>query len=348
MTITSPKKDNKTSNEARGWAKRLAHYKRPSNRRGIFEMAVTILPFIGLWFLAWEAIELGYWPLSFIPSLIAAAFLVRLFMIQHDCGHGSFFSSQKANDWIGRFLGLLTLTPYDAWRENHAIHHASTGHLERRGIGDIATLTVAEYQALPFFRRLGYRLYRNPVVLFVFGSAYLFLLRHRFPIAVNKDDAMRWISPMATNLGIAAIVTGLIWLVGIGPFLMVQLPITLLAASIGVWLFYIQHQFDETFWAPAGDWNPHEAALQGSSHYDLPHVLRWMTGNIGIHHVHHLSSRIPFYRLRQVLRDHPELQSVNRLTLWQSLRCIPLALWDENRQRLVSFRTAKRAAHKSR
>lgn len=347
MTDTSSRTKDQMPTEARGWAKRLAHYKRPSNRRGLFEMAVTVLPFIAFWALAWDAIYLGYWPLSFIPSFIAAAFLVRLFMIQHDCGHGSFFSSQKVNDWIGRFIGILTLTPYDAWRRNHAIHHASTGHLERRGIGDIATLTVAEYHALPFLKRLGYRLYRNPVVLFVFGSAYLFLLRHRFPLTVKNEDQVAWVSPMITNLGIAAFVTGLIWLVGIGPFLMVQLPITLLAASIGVWLFYIQHQFDGTFWAPAGDWNPHEAALRGSSHYDLPHVLRWFTGNIGIHHVHHLSSRIPFYRLRQVLRDHPELQSVNRLTLWQSLRCIPLALWDENRKRLVSFRTAKRNSRAS-
>ena len=326
----------------------LSRYKRPDNARGWFEMAVTILPFLGLWFLAWEAIAWGYWPLSFIPSLIASTFLVRMFMIQHDCGHGSFFSNQTVNNWVGRVIGVLTLTPYDAWRRNHAIHHATTGHLEKRGIGDIATLTIAEYHALPFWKRLGYRLYRNPLVLFVFGSAYLFILRHRLPLGMSLKDKMDWVSPMATNLAIAAVVTFMMWLVGIGPFLMVQIPITLLAASIGVWLFYVQHQFDGTFWAPADDWNPHEAAIQGSSHYDLPMVLRWVTGNIGVHHVHHLSSRIPFYRLRQVLRDHPELNNVNRLTLWQSLRCIPLALWDENRQRLVSFSTAKHTSRADR
>ncbi len=340
---TSPHKNA----QARSWAKLLTRYKRPSNTRGILETAITVLPFAGLWALAWTAIYFGYWPLSFIPSLIAAAFLVRMFMIQHDCGHGSFFSNRHVNNWVGRFIGVLTLTPYDAWRRNHAIHHANTGHLERRGIGDIATLTVAEYHALPFWQRVGYRLYRNPIVLFVFGSAYLFVLRHRLPLGLNIKKIAEWVSPMTTNLAIATVVTGLIWLVGIGPFLLVQIPITLLAASIGVWLFYVQHQFDETFWAPAESWTPHEAALQGSSHYDLPLVLRWFTGNIGIHHVHHLSSRIPFYRLRQVLRDHPELMSINRLTLFQSVRCIPLALWDENKQRLVSFSTAKRDSKKA-
>ncbi len=344
--MTAPSSENQSAaSQARGWAQLLARYKRPDNVRGWFEMAVTILPFLALWFLAWEAIAWGYWPLSFIPSLIAATFLVRMFMIQHDCGHGSFFSNKNVNDWVGRVIGVLTLTPYDAWRRNHAIHHATTGNLEKRGIGDIATLTIAEYNALPFWKRVGYRLYRNPLVLFVFGSAYLFILRHRLPLGMSLKDKMEWASPMATNLAITAVVTFMMWLVGIGPFLMVQIPITLLAASIGVWLFYVQHQFDGTFWAPATEWNPHEAAVQGSSHYDLPTVLRWMTGNIGIHHVHHLSSRIPFYRLRQVLRDHPELNNVNRLTLWQSLRCIPLALWDENRQRLVSFSTAKRTSH---
>ncbi len=342
MTHPSPQHSHEISGEARGWVKLLARYKRPSDPRGIFETAITLLPFLALWVLAWAAIYFGYWWLSFIPSLIAAGFLVRLFMIQHDCGHGSFFSNRYVNDWVGRIIGVLTLTPYDAWRRNHAIHHASTGHLERRGIGDIATLTVAEYHALSFWQRVGYRLYRNPVVLFGFGSVYLFVLRHRLPLGLDIKKVTGWISPMATNLAIAAIVTGLIWLVGLGPFLLVQIPITLLAASIGIWLFYVQHQFDETFWAPAGAWNPHEAALQGSSHYDLPRILRWFTGNIGVHHVHHLSSRIPFYRLRQVLRDHPELTSVNRLTLWQSLSCIPLALWDEKRKRLVSFSTAKR------
>lgn len=341
MSTDSPSDTSQNGRKARLWAKALARYKTPSDHRGIFETAITLLPFFGLWVLAWAAIYLGYWPLSFIPSFLAGAFLLRLFMIQHDCGHGSFFSSKLANDWLGRALGVFTLTPYDAWRHNHAIHHASTGNLERRGIGDIATLTVTEYHALSFWRRVGYRIYRNPLVLFVFGSAYLFLFRHRLPLNWDVSKSMNWLSPLATNLAIAAIITGLIFLVGVGPFLMVQIPITLLAASIGVWLFYVQHQFDGTVWAEAKSWDPHDAALNGSSHYDLPAPLRWITGNIGVHHVHHLSSRIPFYRLRQVLRDHPELNAVNRMTFFQSLRCIPLALWDEQRQRMVSFRTAK-------
>jgi acyl-lipid omega-6 desaturase (Delta-12 desaturase) len=326
---------------ARQWTRLLAPYRDPSSARSLFEIAITFLPFAGLWILAWTAVSLGRWELSLLPSLLAAGLLVRLFMIQHDCGHGAFFRHRLANDWVGRVLGVLTLTPYDAWRRAHAAHHAGAGNLARRGIGDIDTLTIAEYRALTFWGRLGYRFYRHPLVMFGLGPAYLFVLRHRFPLGRAGTRRQDWQSAMATNLAVAALVAGLIWLVGTGPFLLVQLPITLAAGAIGVWLFYVQHQFEETYWAENGEWCPEEAALRGSSHYHLPGVLRWLTANIGLHHVHHLASRIPYYRLPRVLRDHPELAGASRLTLWQSLGCVRLALWDDTQKRLVSFREAR-------
>ena len=315
----------------------LARYREPSSARGVLELAITAVPFVLIWVLMWAAVDAGYW-IGLLLAVPAAGFLVRLFMIQHDCGHGSFFPHRLANDWVGRVIGVLTLTPYDFWRRAHAHHHAGSGNLDRRGLGDIDTLTVREFLALPRWRRLRYRLYRHPVVMFGAGPAYLFLLRHRLPAGMMRGGWEPWLSTMATNAGIAILAAMMIWLVGLGPFLIVHLPIALLAASIGVWLFYVQHQFEDTFWAHDEGWNFHEAALQGSSHYDLPGVLRWFTANIGVHHVHHLSSRIPYYRLPRVLRDHPQLAAVGRLTLLQSLRCVRRVLWDERRRQLISFR----------
>jgi omega-6 fatty acid desaturase (delta-12 desaturase) len=269
--------------------------------------------------------------------------MVRLFAIQHDCGHGSFFRHDWANAWVGRAIGVLTLTPHDWWRRTHAVHHANSGNLDRRGIGDIETLTVEEYRALPLWERLRYRVYRHPVVLFVIGPAYLFWLQHRLPVGLMREGWWPWLSAMSTNLAIGLAAAIVIWLVGLKAFLLVHLPATFLAGATGVWLFYVQHQFEHTSWARSAGWNPHAAALQGSSYYDLPAVLHWLTCNIGMHHVHHLSSRIPSYRLPRVLRDHPELRTMGRLTLWQSLRCVRLALWDETQRRLVTFREAKAA-----
>jgi len=319
----------------------LTRYREPCHFRSIFEIAVTLVPFVALWAVAWAAVHFGYWELSFLAGVPAAGLLVRLFMIQHDCGHGSFFRYRLANDWVGRFLGVLTLTPYDDWRRAHAIHHANSGHLDRRGVGDIDTLTVREFQALAVWAQLRYRLYRHPLVMFGFGAAYQFLLRHRLPIGSLRGGWHAWTSAVATNLAIAVAATALIWFIGIGPFLLVHLPIALLAGSAGVWLFYVQHQFEETFWARGGEWNFHEASFHGSSYYDLPGVLRWFTANIGVHHVHHLCSRIPYYRLPQTLRDNPDLRCVSRLTLFQSFGCVRLVLWDESRRRLVSFRDVR-------
>ena len=322
------------------WLRILSRYREPNGARSTFELVVTAVPFVVLWALGWAAWHYGYGLTALPLAVPAAAFLVRLFMIQHDCGHGAFFRHRLTNDWVGRVIGVLTLTPYDAWKRSHAIHHGTSGNLDKRGTGDLQTLTVREYRALSWLGRLGYRLYRNPVVLFGLGPIYMFILRHRFPL-VSFAHWRGWISPMATNLGIAAAVFGLMWLVGWQTFLLTQVPITLIAGSIGIWLFFIQHQFDDTFWAQGDDWNVHDAALRGSSYYVLPRVLAWFTANIGIHHVHHLYARIPYYRLPQVLRDQIKLAQVSRVSLVESLRCARLALWDDVQNRLVTFREAR-------
>jgi acyl-lipid omega-6 desaturase (Delta-12 desaturase) len=321
---------------ARDLAQVLAPYRKPSDSRAIVEIVVTIVPLVALWVLMWAALDLGYW-LVLLLAVPAAGFLVRLFMIQHDCGHGSFFRHRRANDWAGRIIGVLTLTPYSFWRRTHAIHHAGSGNLDRRGLGDIATLTVAEYLARSVWGRLRYRLYRHPLIMFGIGPAYQFIFQYRLPVGMMRGGWQPWASTMGTNLTISLIFGVLIWLIGIKPFLLVHLPITLLASSAGVWLFYVQHQFEHTTWEGESEWEFHQAALHGSSHYDLPVFLRWFTANIGVHHVHHLCSRIPYYRLSNVLREHPELRAINRLSLLESFRCVRLVLWDETRRCLVPF-----------
>ena len=315
----------------------LARYRQPSTRRALFELAITAGALVGLWALMWLSLDVGYW-LTLLLAVPAAGFLVRMFLIQHDCGHGAFFRHRVLNDWVGRTIGVVTLTPYDFWKRTHAIHHATSGNLDRRGVGDIETLTVAEYLALPWWRRLAYRLYRHPAVMFGIGPAYLFVLQFRLPVGFMRKGWRPWLSTMLTNAAIALAVAAMIWLIGVGPFLRVHLPVMLLAASIGVWLFYVQHQFEGVAWSRGENWTLHAAALTGSSHYDLPGILRWLTANIGVHHIHHASSRIPCYRLHRVLRDHPELRATSRVTLGQSLRSVRLALWDEARERLISFR----------
>jgi len=324
----------------RSWSALLARYRQPSAARSTVEIVATALPFVALWALSAIAVAYDYWA-GILLTIPAAGFLVRLFILQHDCGHGALFSRRSTNDWTGRVIGIFTLTPYDYWRRTHAIHHATTGNLDKRGIGDVRTLTVREYRARSWWGRVRYRLYRHPLVILGLGPAWLFICQYRLPLGLMRSGAQPWTSTIVTNLGVALPVAGLLWLMGVGPFLMVQVPITLMAATVGVWLFYVQHQFAETHWAEGDTWNFQHAALYGSSHYDLPTLLRWATGNIGIHHVHHLSSTVPFYRLPEVLRDHPDLRDIGRLTLLQSLRCIKLVLWDESAKRMVSFRKAR-------
>ena len=319
---------------ARDWVRQLAAYRQPNHARSVTEILLTTAAFAALWALCYWAMSVSYL-LTLAIALPASAFLVRLFLIQHDCGHGAFFKSPRVNNWVGRIAGIFTLTPYEVWRRDHAVHHATSGNLDERGTGDIDTMTVREYTALSPLRRLQYRLYRNPIVLFVIGPAYQFILRNRLPCGFSKANISFWLSFMGTNAAIALAVGVMVWLVGWKAFLMIQLPVTLIASSIGVWLFYVQHQFEDVYWERAKNWQVHDAALYGSTHYDLPKVLAWLTANIGIHHVHHMYSRIPYYRLPQVLRDFPELANVHRVTLWQSFSFARLRLWDETRRRLV-------------
>ena len=324
---------------AREWVKVLSAYRQSDPLRSSFELAVTLGPFVLLWALAWWSMSTSYW-LTFAISVLNAAFLLRLFAIQHDCGHGAFFENRNVNDWLGRVIGVLTLTPYDVWRRSHSIHHSGSGNLGRRGMGDIHTKTVAEYRALSPFDRFVYKLYRNPITLFGLAPGYVFLLQNRLPLGL-MGNVRYWVSAMGTNLAIFVALGLIYYLGGLMPILLIFLPSTLLAATAGLWLFYVQHQFETTHWDADGDWQLHEAALEGSSHYVLPPVLQWISANIGIHHVHHLYSRIPFYRLPEVLRDHEDLADQNRMTIRESLHCVRLNLWDEDSRRLVSFAHAR-------
>ncbi|WP_205598004.1 fatty acid desaturase [Caulobacter sp. 17J65-9] len=296
--------------------------------------------------LAWAALARDWW-WGLLLTIPAAAFLVRLFMIQHDCGHGAFFRRRATNDWVGRVAGVLTLTPYDCWRRLHASHHAGSGNLERDAFGGIETLAVADYLALSWPRRLRYRLFRHPLVQLGLGPAYLFLLQQRVPFGLMRKGWRPWGSAMGTNLAFVGFAAAGAALFGAKAFLLAYFVTLMLAATAGVWLFYVQHQFERTFWARDADWDLHVAALHGSSYYDLPQPLRWFTADIGVHHVHHLNSRIPFYRLREVLRDRPELATCGRLGLIESVRSVRLALWDEETGRLIAFRDLRGRATSS-
>ncbi|MBI5165490.1 MAG: fatty acid desaturase [Magnetospirillum sp.] len=326
-----------TAADARRIAGLLGPYRDARTGRAAAELALSALPFLALTGAALAGICYVHWAFLGL-SLPAGVFLARLFMIQHDCGHGAFFRRRRANDAIGRLIGMLTFTPYGYWRRTHALHHAGAGNLGHRGTGDIDLLTVAEYRSLPRHRRLTYRLARHPAVLFGLGPAYVFMLKHRLPLGLMGRLRDGWFSVMATNLAIAGLLVVGSLLFGTGAFLAVQATTVLVAGTIGLWLFFVQHQFETTSWARDGEWSFHREAVAGSSHYDLPAPLRWLTANIGIHHLHHLVSRVPFYRLGECLADHPELRGINRLTLRDSLTCARLALWDEQRRRLIRFR----------
>lgn len=320
----------------------LQAFRDPRPVRSGWELVITLIPFVTLFALIAMAVEAGYLA-ALAATPLAGLFLLRLFIIQHDCGHGAFLKRRASNDWIGRALGVFTLTPYDCWRHSHALHHAATGNLDARGFGDVDTLTVREYQGRSWWGRFGYRLYRHPVVLLGIGPAYLFLLRHRLPIGLMTAGSTYWISALATNLVTALVLALPLYFFGFGATALVFFPVLLSAASMGVWLFYVQHQFPDAHWDHAEDWSFHDAALRGSSHLDLPRVLGWFTGYIGIHHVHHLASRIPFYRLPEVLEKHPALRDLNRFTALDACGTLRLALWDEDRRVMVSFREAARA-----
>ena len=324
------------------WSRVLAPYKKPDTRRALLQVLDTAIPFVALWGLMLASLQVSY-ALTLLLAVPTAGLLVRLFIIQHDCGHGSFFRSQKANHVLGSILGVATLTPYRYWRRTHAIHHATSGNLDRRELGDVRTLTVGEYRAAGRWSRFGYRLYRHPIVLLVLGPAWQFLIKHRLPFDAPRAWKAEWASVLWTNLALAAVVVTMAMTVGLGPFLMVWAPIFVLSGAAGVWLFYVQHQFEDTYWERQEEWDFHLAGIQGSSFYDLPAVAHWFTGNIGYHHVHHLSSKIPNYRLRRCMAEVPDLQHVTRLTFRESLACLRLTLWDEEGGRLVGFRHLRAA-----
>jgi acyl-lipid omega-6 desaturase (Delta-12 desaturase) len=307
-------------------------------KRSIFQLVTTATPFIALLVvMAWASHD-RYW-LTLLMAVPAAGLLVRLFIIQHDCGHGSFFKSRAANDSVGRALSVLTLTPYGSWKRDHAAHHASTGNLDRRGRGDVETLTVAEYQASRRLKKLAYRLFRNPLVMVLLGAPINFILLQRFPLGQGLRNRRSCRSILLLDFTLVVAFGLPCTLFGALPVFGAYLPVMIIASWAGNWLFYVQHQFEDAHWERDGDWNFHVAAVVGSSYFKLPPVLQWFSGNIGLHHVHHLCSRVPNYRLQACLDVAPELQEVaSVITLRESLRCWRLALWDERRRLLVTFR----------
>ena len=322
------------------WAKRLAEYRQASNARAFFELVLTVGLFAAVIVATVFLSLVSFWliPLGVVPG---SFLLVRLFIIQHDCGHGAMFNSRKLNTWVGRFLGILTMTPYEYWRHSHAVHHAHSGNLDQRGIGDVPTLTVDEYKDRNWYGRFCYRIIRHPIALFGVGPSLVFIVQQRLPLMYMNKGWKYWASAMYTNIGIIALAL-IAWpLIGLGTYLAIMLPTVAGASTIGVWLFYVQHQFEETDWERTKHWAHEPFALQGSSYYALPKPLMWLTGNIGIHHVHHMSSGIPFYRLPDVMRDFPELENISRLTFWESFKCARYKLWDEANKRLVTFKEAR-------
>lgn len=320
----------------RGLAQRCAAHGKADGRMAIGQLATTLPPLFIVVALMFAFVREATC-LTLLLALPASLLVVRLFVIQHDCGHGSFFATRAANDFCGRCLSLLTLTPYGLWKREHALHHASCGNLDRRGVGDITTLTVKEYNELPALQRLGYRIYRNPLFLLGFGMPFYFLVLQRCPWLHGLPSREAWKSVLILDLAMIAFYGALAYVFGVGELFLIVVPIVALAAAAGGWLFFIQHQFDDAHWSRAGDWDYQVAAVQGSSYYVLPAMINWFTGHIGLHHIHHLNSRIPNYRLRECMEAIPEFKSLNRLTLLDSLKCIRLKLWDEDRHRLVGF-----------
>jgi omega-6 fatty acid desaturase (delta-12 desaturase) len=329
------------------WQDILARFQRPAFGRSLWQLLNSLIPYCALWALMVWSLSVSYW-LTLLLMLPAAGFLVRIFIIFHDCGHGSFFRSRRANDFWGTVAGILCFTPYSFWRYQHSVHHATSGDLDRRGSGDIWTLTVQEYLEASHWKRFAYRLARNPFVLFVLAPMWLFLFQQR--VCLRNGGARERRSVHATNLALLAIAVMMSLTIGLKAYLLIQLPVMILAAAAGVWLFYVQHQFEGTYWERRGEWDYVTAALKGSSFYKLPKLLQWFSGNIGFHHIHHLSPSIPNYRLEECHKADPMFRQVKPVTLFSSLKCVHFRLWDEEGRRLVGFRHARklRAARKAR
>jgi acyl-lipid omega-6 desaturase (Delta-12 desaturase) len=327
------------------WREIVAKYQTPGVKPAVWQLISTLVPLVAAVILMNWSLSVSYW-LTLALAVPAAGLTIRTFIIMHDCGHGSFLPSKTWNNVVGWVTGILTTTPYSHWRREHAIHHATSGHLEQRGTGDISTLTVKEYLAAGRMQRIWYRIYRNPVILLVFGPAFLFI-KHRWPtrgIAGKKEI----LNVHLTNLALAALITALSLLIGFKDFMLIWLPIFLLSGAAGVWLFYVQHQFEDAYWRGGEDWDYATAAVAGSSYFRLPKVLQWFTGNIGFHHVHHLSPKIPNYRLERCHKENPTFQKVVTLTLRESVRTLGLRLWDEESGRMVGFGHLRRLRREQR
>jgi omega-6 fatty acid desaturase (delta-12 desaturase) len=336
--ITQSIHETTKSNQYR---KLFKDYQQPDLKRSIWQIVNSFLPFMVLLVAMYFSLNISYW-LTLILAIPAAGFMVRIFIISHDCGHGSFFKSKKARDIIGFITGVITFVPYKHWRHSHAIHHATSSNLDRRGLGDVWTLTVNEYLALSFWRRLEYRLYRNPFIMFTVGPLYQFLIAQRFPEKGAKKKERN--SVYLTNLTIAGIIILSSLTIGIKAYIIIQLSVMFFAALGGVWLFYVQHQFEDVYWERNESWDFQAAALQGSSYYQLPAILHWFSGNIGFHHIHHLNSRIPNYYLKnchRILTQHIEIEPITMLKSFKSLKC---RLWDEKNDKLVGFGYLKQLA----
>jgi omega-6 fatty acid desaturase (delta-12 desaturase) len=321
----------------RSWKEVVARYQRPVAWRGIWQILNTLVPYVALWYLMYRSLSVSVW-LTAPLAVLAGGFLVRIFIIFHDCAHGSFFKSRRANEIVGCAMGVLCFTPYHRWRWEHSVHHSSAGDLDRRGTGDVWTLTVQEYLEASRWKRCAYRLARNPFILFVVAPLVLFLVLERLP--TRKDGGRERVSVHATNAVLALMVAGMSWLFGWKAYLLLQLVAVMIAGSAGVWLFYVQHQFEGVYWERGQKWDYERAALEGSSYYKLPPVLQWFSGNIGFHHIHHLSPRIPNYHLERCHRSEPLFQKVKPVTLLSSFKCLAFRLWDERRRRMVGYPSA--------
>jgi omega-6 fatty acid desaturase (delta-12 desaturase) len=317
-----------------GWKEIVAKYQKPSTWRALWQIIDTVIPYAAVWYLMYLCRPISWWLV--VPlAILAGGLLVRVFIIFHDCGHGSFFKSRGANDAVGFIAGILTFTPYYHWRWEHAIHHSSAGHLDKRGTGDVWTMTVQEYLESSRWKKFAYRLARNPFVLFVLAPIVLFLIRQRFPSP--KASRRERHSVYMMNLAILGMAIALIWTFGLWAYLLIQLIILMVAGGAGVWLFYVQHQFEGVYWERGEDWSFVAAALEGSSFYKLPRVLQWFSGNIGFHHIHHLSPRIPNYNLEKCHQADPLFQEVKPIKLFPSLKSLTFRLWDEKRKKLVGY-----------